>query len=107
MQKKLNPVIINTLHVGVYMIELFSKAAIISVHVILLQILAVLWWSLGTVMHEWATDRHKKTNGLYFDKWILQFFSGLTTIRIPKRQIHFALVFFIIRSFIKITYFCE
>ena len=49
MQKKLNPVIINTLHVGVYMIELFSKAAIISVHVILLQILAVLWWSLGTL----------------------------------------------------------
>ena len=47
--KKLNPVIINTLHVGVYMIELFSKAAIISVHVILLQILAVLWWSLGTL----------------------------------------------------------
>ena len=46
MQKKLNPVIITTLHVGVYMIELFSKAAIISVHVILLQILAVLWWSL-------------------------------------------------------------
>ena len=46
MQKKLNP-----LHVGVYMIELFSKAAIISVglHVILLQILAVLWWSLGTL----------------------------------------------------------
>ena len=49
MHKKLNPVIINTLHVGVYMIELFSKAAIISVHVILLQILAVLWWSLGTL----------------------------------------------------------
>ena len=47
MQKKLNPVIINTLHVGVYVIELFSKAAIISVHVILLQILAVLLWSLG------------------------------------------------------------
>ena len=35
-------------------------------------------------------DRHIKTNGLYFDKWIIQFFSGLTTIRIPKRQIHFA-----------------
>ena len=49
MQKKLNPVIVNTLHVGVYMIELFSKAAIISVHVILLHILAVLWWSLGTL----------------------------------------------------------
>ena len=47
MQKKVNPVIINTLHVGVYMIELFSKADIISVHVILLEILAVLWWSLG------------------------------------------------------------
>ena len=49
MQKKLKPDIINTLHVGVYMIELFSKAAIISVHVIVLHILAVIWWSLGTL----------------------------------------------------------
>ena len=57
MQKKLNPVMINTLHVGVYMIELFSKAAIISVHVILLQILAVIWWSLGTLC----------TNGQHFN----------------------------------------
>ena len=30
----LNYVIINTLHVGIYMIELFSKAAIPSIHVI-------------------------------------------------------------------------
>ena len=44
-------VIINTLRVGiqhVYMIELFSKAAITSIHVILLHILAVLGWPLGT-----------------------------------------------------------
>ena len=45
----LNSVIINTLHVGIYMIELFSKAAITSIHVILLQILDVLWWPLGTL----------------------------------------------------------
>ena len=32
----LNSVIINTLHIGIYMIELFSKAAITSIHVILL-----------------------------------------------------------------------
>ena len=45
----LNSVIINTLHVCIYiyMIELFSKAAITSIHVILLQILAVLGWPLG------------------------------------------------------------
>ena len=36
----LNSVIINTSHVGIYiyMIELFSKAAITSIHVIILQI---------------------------------------------------------------------
>ena len=45
----LKSVIINTLHVGIYMIELFSKAAITSIHVILLQILDVLWWPLGTL----------------------------------------------------------
>ena len=43
----LNSVIINTLHVCLYMIELFSKAAITSIHVILLHILAVLGWPLG------------------------------------------------------------
>ena len=44
-----NSVIINTLHVG--MIELFSKAAITSIglHVILLKVLVVLGWPLGTV----------------------------------------------------------
>ena len=31
----LNSVIINTLHVGIYMIELFYKAAITSIHAIL------------------------------------------------------------------------
>ena len=45
----LNSVIINTLHVGIYMIELFYKAAITSIHVILLQILDVLGWPLGTL----------------------------------------------------------
>ena len=45
----LNSVKINTLHVGLYMIELFYKAAITSIHVILLQILAVLGWPLGTL----------------------------------------------------------
>ena len=51
----LNYVIINTLHVGIYiyMIELFSKAAITSIHVILLQILAVLAWPLGTLFTNW------------------------------------------------------
>ena len=45
----LNSVIINTLHVGIYMIELFSKAAITSIDVILLHTLDVLWWPLGTL----------------------------------------------------------
>ena len=45
----LNSVKINTLHVGLYMIELFYKAAITYIHVILLQILAVLGWPLGTL----------------------------------------------------------
>ena len=48
----LNSVKINTLHVGIklyIMIELFSKAAFTSIHVILLQILAVLGWPLGTL----------------------------------------------------------
>ena len=34
-------------------------------------------------------DRHIKTNELYFDKWILHFFSGLTTIEIPEIQVNF------------------
>ena len=38
----LNSVKSNTLHVD--MIELFYKAATTSIHVILLHILAVLWW---------------------------------------------------------------
>ena len=42
----LNSVKINTLHVGLYMIEL---SAITSIHVILLQILAVLGWPFGTL----------------------------------------------------------
>ena len=45
----LNFVIINTLHVGIHMIELFSRTASTSVHVILSQILAVLGWPLGTL----------------------------------------------------------
>ena len=45
----LNSVIINTLHVGIYRIELFYIAAITSIHVILLQILDFLWWPLGTL----------------------------------------------------------
>ena len=45
----LNSVKNNTLHVGLYMIELFYKAAITSIHVILLQILAVLGWPFGTL----------------------------------------------------------
>ena len=45
----LNSVIINTLHVGIYMIELFSKAAITSIHDILLHILDVLWWPFCTL----------------------------------------------------------
>ena len=45
----LNSVIINTLHGGIYMIELFYKVAITSIHVILLQILGVLGWPLGTL----------------------------------------------------------
>ena len=48
-KRVLNSVIINTLHVGIYIIELFSKAAITSIHIILLQILAVLGWPLGTL----------------------------------------------------------
>ena len=52
----LNSFIINTLHVGIYIytIELFSKAAITSIHVILLHILAVLGRPLGTLF----TDGH-------------------------------------------------
>ena len=45
----LNSVKINTLHVGIYMIELFYKAATTCIHVILLQILAVLGWPFGTL----------------------------------------------------------
>ena len=47
----LNSVIINTLHVGIglYMTELFYKAAITSIQVILLQIVAVLMWPFGTL----------------------------------------------------------
>ena len=45
----LNSVIINTLHVGIYIIVLLSKAAITSIHVILLQILTVVECSLGTL----------------------------------------------------------
>ena len=45
----LNSAKIITLHVGIYMIELFYKAAITSMHVILLHILAVLGWPLGTL----------------------------------------------------------
>ena len=45
----LKSVIMNTLHGGIYMIELFSKAANTSIHVILVQILDVLWWPLGTL----------------------------------------------------------
>ena len=45
----LNYVIIITLHVGICMIELFSKAAITSIHVIVLHILAVIGWPLGTL----------------------------------------------------------
>ena len=57
MQKQLNPVIINTLHVGVYIIELYSKAAIISVHVILLHISCSMV-VVRDVMHEWAKFEH-------------------------------------------------
>ena len=45
----LNSDIINTLHVGIHMFELFYKAAITSIHVILLHILDVLGWPLGTL----------------------------------------------------------
>ena len=58
MQKKLNPVIINTLHVGVYMIELFSKAAIISVHVIFFTDISCSMVVVRDVMHEWAKFEH-------------------------------------------------
>ena len=51
----LNSVKINTLHVGIYMIELFYKAAITSIHVILLQISRVAVWY---VIHEWTQFEH-------------------------------------------------
>ena len=41
-------------------------------------------------MNTFCIERHIKTNGHYFDKWILQFVSGLTTIEIPERQVNFA-----------------
>ena len=51
----LNSVIINTLHVGIYMIELFYKAAITSIHVILLQILAVIS-IVNTIIYAYTID---------------------------------------------------
>ena len=50
----LRKIVLNSVHVGIYMIELFSKAAITSIHVILLQILALLGWPLCTL----CANRH-------------------------------------------------
>ena len=47
--RNLRKIVLNTLHVGIYMIELFYKAAITSIHVILLQILDILGWPFGTL----------------------------------------------------------
>ena len=103
----------NLLKIVLNYVVINTKAAITSIHVILLPVLAVLRWSLGTLFtngqnlniawHQYSkqikyeyvllkviNDGHIKTNGLYFVKWILQFFSGVTTIEIPERQVNFA-----------------
>ena len=45
----LNSVIVNTLHIGIYMIELFYKTAITSIKRYIITLLAVLGWPLGTL----------------------------------------------------------